>query len=166
MLAIALFTYDLRDQSTKISNFYYKLNSTLREQKFLETPWAGYFYYLQNALSRLQSISGIESYRGVSTDVDNIKKEYKVGRRIRWTGCTSTSKEEKKAKSFAGTGGVIFKIRVIHGKELGSYSVFPHEQEVLLFANCSFLVLRCFSDGGFYWVELQQEDDTERPLVF
>jgi len=71
----------------------------------------------------------------------NIEKEYTVGRKIHWTGWTSTSRDISRAKNFAGSCGIIFVIRVSYGKLLGNYSVFPKEMEILLFPNSCFLVL-------------------------
>ena len=56
---------------------------------------------------------------------------YKLGRRVTWSGVTSTSRDELVAVRFAGSGGAVFRIRATSGVAVDAFSVFS-ESEVTL----------------------------------
>ena len=56
---------------------------------------------------------------------------YTLGRRVTWSGVTSTSRDEAVALRFAGPGGAVFRIRATSGVSVEAFSVFS-ESEVRL----------------------------------
>ena len=55
-------------------------------------------------------------------------------------------------------GGIIFRLKVLTGRSVVSFSAFPTEQEVILGPNTSFIVFQAatLENDGFYYVTLQE----------
>jgi hypothetical protein len=60
---------------------------------------------------------------------------YTLGRKVMWSGVTSTSREEAVALRFAGPGGVVFRIQATSGVSVENFSVFT-ESEVSMSLLC------------------------------
>lgn len=102
-------------------------------------------------------------YRGCNKP--SFAEPYKKATAIFWSGFSSTSVSVEKAEEFAGSGGIVFKIEVVHGKDISSFSTIPSEQEILLPPNAELFVTteatptpNGFSEitllekaGGFKW---------------
>jgi len=163
LLAVTLYTWDLkREDGSK--NFFYVANKVLqkRNQQKL-TQWAVYFYHFQNALAKIPScVVGSVVYRGVpEAHRKEVEANYYIGRRIHWSGYSSSSLKLKTAMKFAGgRGGVIMKITVLDGKPLGRFSPY-NEAEILLSPNMQLIVTKPMyrnEADGFFYVELSQMD--------
>jgi len=153
MLAIVVYTYDLRTYGKKDENFYYKLNKILqkRSTKLTENNvelWSGYLYYLQKALSKIENTK-ITVYRGIPKEKKIIFKDnYTIKREIIWSGYTSTTDNKNIAAKFAGEGGIVIEIDVETGKKIKDYSFYASENEVLLSPNMSFIVEKELTDDN------------------
>lgn len=66
----------------------------------------------------------------------------KVGDCFYWKSFTSTSKKVSVAESFKKSGGSVFHINSLTGKNLEKYSVYSHEEEVLFYPFTYFMVDR------------------------
>jgi len=166
IIAIALYTVDLRIPMDPTKNIYYQLNAMLRRREpRLMQKWRGYIYYLQSALSKLQSVR-VKVYRGI--EERDIFQTYTSGRKIHWTSFTSTTTELARAQKFATPNGVVVCMKIITGKYIGNYSVYPREEEILLSPNMSFLVNESLhqKDDGMWYVELVQEDPEAKIFIF
>jgi len=60
------------------------------------------------------------------------------------------------------TEGVIFKIQVISGHDIGPCSYFPTENEILLSPNARFVVTKelYYTDEGYWSVDLAESQGT------
>lgn len=161
VLAIVAYTHE-SDLGQK-NNIYFQLNDALRARKTdpgAFAKWQGYFFYLQHALSILPPHNGVV-YRGGNKGLDHktVRKEYYLGRPIQWAAFSSTSIDESTAKAFVDKQlGVLFKITVASGRQIGAFSAIPSEQEVLLTPNTRFAVSRemYFDEDGFACVDLAE----------
>lgn len=78
---------------------------------------------------------------------------------LRFQAFSSTSKNEYAAKAFVNKDvGVVFKITVSSGTDIGAYSHIPTEDEVLLSPNARFAVAReLYTDeDGYACVDLTE----------
>ncbi len=102
-------------------------------------------------------------FRGVSNKaMEMAQSRYRDGANIHWSGFTSTTNSIKKAKSFAqqdGTGGIIFRIKILTGRSIKDYSAIPTEDEVLLSPNIKLIVTAAVhtEDDGLHYVDLQEQ---------
>jgi len=166
IMAIALYTVDLRIPLDCTKNIYYQLNAMLRRREpLLMQKWRGYLYYLQSALSKLPLVS-TKVYRGI--EEREIFKTYTSGRKIHWTSFTSTTTALAGAQKFATSNGVVVCMKVRTGKYIGNYSVYPREEEILLSPNMSFFVNEALhqKEDGMWYVELVQEDPEANVFIF
>merc|ERR1712227_702240 len=86
-------------------------------------------------------------YRGLPDH--RIFKTKKVKDEVTFQAWTSTSKSEREAKQFAlqqkmetGTEGVVLKLNVRTAKLIQAFSEFPHENELLITLDTTFLVTK------------------------
>jgi len=80
------------------------------------------------------------------------------GRRIHWSGYTSSTDSLEIAKEFAKQGGVIMEINISNGKLISDYSFVQQEHEILLSPNMGFYVYEeTVRDGEFFVLKLVQE---------
>ena len=115
--------------------------------KTMMATWGVCVHYCLKALSLLPDVS-TTCYRGFpARDRDAILVAYKKGRPVQWAGFTSTTTDLATARSFAGEGGVICKLDVQSGRDVGPISFFPTENELLLSPNHKFIVT---SETGGY----------------
>jgi hypothetical protein len=158
LLAIIIFTYDLGMNADHISeNFYYQLNDVLRKRNASQMlQWRPFFYYFLEALKTLPPVADennmVTLYRG-TPNIDEIRANYRKGRKIYWSGFSSATPEKSVAGNFAGLDGVILRLSVVSGRDISSYSAIQSDSEVLLSPNIKFLVtgtLQKESDGYLY----------------
>ena len=118
-------------------------------------------HYSLKTLSLLPDVSAT-CYRGFpARDKDEMIAAYKKHRPIQWAGFTSTTTELATASAFAGDGGVICKIDVVSGRDIGPISFYPTENEVLLSPNHKFIVTSQnggYEQGGYTCIDLLQID--------
>lgn len=148
MFALAAFTYD--HGHGKKGNLYYELNSALRErspaqrQANLHT-WGGFIFYMLSALAKLPDVVATV-YRGV-LEPSTFVRHYKAGRPIQWGSFSSTTTSRRTAASMAGVSGIVIEISVQTGKDVGPFSFYPQEHELLLGPNMHFVVARPCQGG-------------------
>jgi len=167
IMAIALYTVDLRIPKDSTKNIYYQLNTMLRHREpQLMKKWRGYLYYLQSALSKLPTKHG-SVYRGILGEREMFRT-YTFGRKIHWTSFTSTTTNLERAKTFAAPDGIVVCLKIMTGKYIGNYSYYPREEEILLSPNMSFLVNEELNrkDDGMWYVGLVQEDPEAEVFIF
>lgn len=161
LFALVAYTFDnCSDQS---SNLYYVLNQALRERLVNSKPftrWQGFLYYLMRAVEKLPAFQGTV-YRGITSNVNpaQVKKDYAAGRPVQWAAFSSASRREGVCKNFVHPKeGVVFRISVVSGRQVGQYSIFPAEDEVLLTPNTQFTVTReMYKDTqGYHCVDLAE----------
>eukprot|EP00750_Incisomonas_marina_P008966 INCI15754.1.p1 GENE.INCI15754.1~~INCI15754.1.p1 ORF type:complete len:442 (-),score=58.49 INCI15754.1:129-1454(-) len=165
LVAIVAYTIDNADGGAREENVYFSLNQALRARKTDTATfrqWQGYLYFLMRALERLPKIC-ITVYRGGNAGIDQatVRREYRIGRPIQWAAFSSTSISLPATKEFVEKKtGVIFKIGVTSGRDIGRYSFFPSESEILLSPNTRFVVTReLYKDSdGYSMVDLAESE--------
>ena len=173
LAAIVAYSHDLHQPGgTKEGNLYFEMNRSLRErtaagrQTMMET-WGVCIHYFLKGLSKLPDVERV-CYRGFAhaniTDKEALVKMYKNGRPIQWGAFTSTTASLQAARVFAQNAatGVIFRIKVLTGKEIGSLSFFPKEDEILLGPSHKFIVTSdtggVIDAQGYTTIDLQQQE--------
>ena len=142
VLAVVAYTSD--SGLGKESNLYYHINSSLRMRKNeVLDMLRPYLTYFMSAMAKLPPINDTV-YRGVTIDGElreEIKK-YAVGTKVHWSAFTSTSTDVASALQFkdGNRSLLIFELKVVNGRNLSEYSIFPDESEVLLSPNARFVV--------------------------
>jgi len=157
VMALALYTYDIGLQGGREDNFYFQLNKVLQERnQTTMMKWRGYLYFLQRALSHFPD-QKMTVYRGIP-EYDIFEKEYIGGRKIHWSGFSSTTSTLEKAKNFVGASGVVLCIKILGGKCIKDYSIFPSEDEILLSPNMAFIVTQeLYLKDSHYYLDLTQQ---------
>eukprot|EP00931_Biecheleriopsis_adriatica_P111565 TRINITY_DN8595_c0_g1_i4.p1 TRINITY_DN8595_c0_g1~~TRINITY_DN8595_c0_g1_i4.p1 ORF type:complete len:353 (+),score=37.80 TRINITY_DN8595_c0_g1_i4:338-1396(+) len=103
------------------------------------------------------------AYRGLP-DRTPITSEYVIGRPIQWGSFTSVATGAtalQTARGFSDQGaGIILKITVVSGRQLGRFSFFPTEGEVVLSPMSKFIVSSApyTGDDGWMYLDLVQMD--------
>jgi len=168
IMAIALYTIDVSSlwlgNQPRCNNIFYQLNNVLRKRDSYEMKkWEGYIWYLQSALSKLPDVS-LTVYRGIEANHESILQNYKKGRKIQWSGYSSTTTDLNRARKFAREGGVIVSVSVLSGKVIQNYSYYALEAEVLLSPNLTFTVVKdCKQEeDGTYFVKLVQDSQESK----
>jgi hypothetical protein len=154
LLAIAMYSYDVGERE---KNLFYVLNNDLRVRQAAKMQlWCPYLYFLYSGLRKLPAVQG-DVYRGIDTSA-LVKQHYKQQREIFWSAFSSTTSSFEVAKdNFSGGTGVIFRIKVVSGRNIQPLSVLPQEDEVLLSPNCRFLVTNALhSEGNLQVVDLME----------
>jgi len=81
-------------------------------------------------------------YRGRMDTRQELEKEYRPGRQVRWAGISSCSTDMTTAYHRAACGhGVVMEIKVQNGRQMGNISLYPEESEILLAPGMSFVVV-------------------------
>lgn len=112
------------------------------------------------ALDQLPPFSGTV-YRGGNEGMDQttVLRDYGPGRPVQWAAFSSTSKSVEVPKQFVQHGfGVLFRIQVVAGRDIGRYSFYQNESEILLSPNSRFTVTRALHEGsdGYNYVDLAE----------
>ncbi len=159
----AIVAYSMQSDDTLAHNIFFALNTALRNRKSDPESfrrWRGFLYFLMRALDQLPSFSGTV-FRGGNKGIDQttVRQQYHLGRTIQWAGFSSSSCSLEAVRPFVKKDeGVIFKIRVTTGRDIGAYSYFPKESEVLLTPNTRFTVTSAVyeDEAGFTCVDLAE----------
>ena len=160
---MAILAYTMDNGQGKEQNLYYVLNNALRGRKVEPKPfraWQGFLYYLMRAMDQLPKFEGTV-YRGGNKgiDQDTVHRDYAVGRPVQWAAFSSTSLSLGAVRTFVQKEqGVVFKIQVLTGRDIGPYSYFPKESEILLSPNTHFVVTsKPYQDEqGYTFVDLAE----------
>ncbi len=144
-------------------NIFFALNNALRTRKAdagAFQRWRGFLYFLMRALEQLPAFAGTV-FRGGNAGIDQttVRQHYQPGRLVQWAAFSSTSRSLEAVRPFVKKGeGVIFKIKVVTGRDIGAYSYFPKESEVLLTPNTRFTVTSEVyrDDMGYACVDLAE----------
>lgn len=171
-VAIAAYTFDLGLNGNKedgSDNLYYILNVVLRERNAAKMQkLKPYLYYLMNGISKLPLVSSDIVYRGIpESALSFVQSNYKLGTHIHWSSFNSTSRSLQKAIDFAGPRGIIFRIKVINGRDLYHYSAIQEEDEIILSPNSRFIVTaECtlLPDKGYYRLKLIEQRVNDRVI--
>ena len=151
----AMFLYTC-EPSFVFKKFYKSLNDDLRKRIPAKLElWRPFLYYMNEVLQTCADFKGIV-YRGMRRP-DNID-EYNGEKTIHWSAYSSTSESVEVAKGFATESGVVFRIKLINGKDIQPVSWFGHEEgEILLHPNMKFVVSKTmYQQDGYTFIDLQQ----------
>ncbi len=165
--ALAAYTYDFNENERE-GNLFYELNRGLRARDAkargsVLTMWGGYLFYLMRALDKLPSLR-MYVYRG-HPDREAVLRQYKEGRPIQWGAFSSTSRRPELAALFTDRErGIIFRIKVLTGKDIRDFSFFNvEEEEVLLSPQTRFVVVSepYLNDAdGYTYLDLLEQTGT------
>lgn len=146
LFAIVLYSFDIALIQPQLAdrydnNFYFRCNEALQTRDpLLIRAFSGYLYFLMSGLEALPKEVGVV-YRGIKEhSMPIIRQYYQHGRKVHWSGFSSTSTSFRTARAMAGFGGIVLKIRARSGRKLGQASALPREEEVLLLPNFSAIV--------------------------
>ena len=150
LAAVAIYTFDLSLLSPAAppeDNFDWRLNERLRQRdpRALHECQAS-LHYLMAALQALPSYgaaagaAGVVVWRGVPREARGaLADNYRLGRRVHWSGFSSASAVRGVAERFAGEGGALVRVRLVGARSLGRdlrlVSALPSEAEVLVLPN-------------------------------
>ena len=140
--------------------FYFVLNIALRtEDRNILKPWFLYLTLIMAALTQLPWTDHL-AFRGVKRDM---RKEYREGETIVWWGfssCTGTMGILENEQLLGSTGlRTLFTIHCRNAIDIGPYSCFKKENEILLPPARQFRVVSCLSQGpDIYMVQLNEID--------
>ena len=114
---------------TMSTNFYGQLNAALRQEDRNQLkPWFGFLKLIMNALNKLPSIKAV-IWRGIS---DNVTTHVRKHQLQTWWSMNSCTKDLKVVGAYLATGGTLFSIEAINGKDISTYSAFKDEKEIIL----------------------------------
>jgi len=155
----------------KSDNPYSLLNTSLTNpDRTSLQKWSHYLHYFLGGLRKIPKWKGNQDlYRGVSLDlVSMYPKKYKVGGKITWYSCTSTTTILNSIISFLPPAKprTIFTINgVFSGRSLQSVSAFPKEAEVLLPPATRFEIISIMNLDGVIMIQMKQIPTLERELA-
>lgn len=149
-------------QYTEESNLYADVNRLLRRGHaggdVSTSPLVPWICQLAVALRRVPEYLG-HSYRGTTMDPRDVR-EYQVGGIFVWAPFTSASRTPDACFG----GNVIFELIPVSAlserdkrapRDIGAYSVFPDEEEVLLPMCCAFRPRNISQRSGVTWIETE-----------
>lgn len=85
--------------------------------------WSCLVMTLLRALGKLPLLpEGFIVYRGTQIPGEQLALQYTEGRRIRWSGFTSTSISPKVAATLAGKKGTLLRIKTLTGRDISQFS--------------------------------------------
>lgn len=180
-VAIAAYTYDLRQAGLGGANFFEAANVCLRRRDESIVALRPFLFYFHRAWLKLPVKRSV-CYRGVPLSAAQDLMQYALGSRVHWSGITSvTANMFTAATSFAKQDGILFEIRVVDGRDVSSHSFFPTEKEALLGPNTALTVTEaihpfCYADlptaeaaalpSGLKCIKLQQVEKQKDVVVF
>ena len=137
------------------------VNNALRKRNAgveVDRIWRGYLFYLLRALDMLPPTTALV-FRGgnIGFDQKTVAKDYHAGRQIQWAAFSSTSIKLASTLPFVKKSeGVMFRIQIFSGRDIGAYSYLPSECEILLSPNTRFTVTRGLhlENDGYMYVDL------------
>ena len=163
------------------NEIYSKFNADMRATTAPDSPadeWKSMYYHLRNAVREVVGVpGGTKLFRGQPEfygDDEGAKARgdvpYKEGASVRWKDFKSASKKRAVAEEFAGKSGVVFEIETpktgnfganfcTKAAKVGTISVYPNEDEILLPPGSTFKVTERSMDGDVTVVSLQYKGD-------
>ena len=95
-----------------------------------------------------------------------MRQQYPQGRLVQWAAFSSTSRSLAAVRPFVKKDvGVIFNIKVVTGRDIGAYSYFPKESEVLLTPNTRFTVTSEVYKDQMGYVCIDLAEKTAGPML-
>ena len=171
IVAIAAYTHDLHQLDGKSGNLYFELNNALRVREDhgrLSTvqAWGVFMRYALEGLAKLPSFESSVSadaqtrwlYRGLP-GAGGLVKDYTAGRQVKWRAFVSCSQQLHVAMQFGDMAdNLVFRIKACRGKQVGLFSAFPAEDEVMLLPGAQFVVASAPYGGphGCTFVDLNE----------
>lgn len=163
--AVLLYTMEWTPRQ---KSFYIILNQTLQAaNRNLLKPWFFYLRLVMNSLAKIPLDSERTTvYRGVKADLSD---QYSRGSTITWWGFSSctTNIEVLDNPNFLGCTGTrtLFSIDCCSAKSVKTFSVFPHEEEVLLPPGRQFEVKGRLDQGNGLHIIQMKEIIPKYPLI-
>ncbi|CAF4918290.1 unnamed protein product [Rotaria sp. Silwood1] len=146
-------------------SFYRVLNQVLRKENRKEAiPWFSYLKLFDTALKKLPKRKG-NIWRAVP---GNVASEYKPNQVLIWWTISSCSTSADVVKAFLKPNqeATLFMIEAINGRDLGGYTMFPNENEVILGVGTELRVKNVgFAHNNLHLVVLEEivdDDDDDR----
>jgi len=139
--ALIYYTSDIRKfGGKKKDSIYVLLNNALSSKETAQTQcWSSFMYYALQAKKYLKSWQGT-AYRGIDQALTSLSAQYIHDAVVVWDAFTSTTTSDSLVQAFSEPNcGTWMVIEVKEGYQL-PFSLFPVENEVLLFPNSSFRV--------------------------
>lgn len=136
--ALIYYTSDVRNYNGTVDECIFTLiNRDLRSRNPNDlNKWLPFLYYMHQAKKHLPSYNG-RVYRGIRDPLTKLSKQYTQGGCVVWIAFTSTTKDDLVIKQFSKNGtGTWMIIDVNDGIEI-PFSLFPTENEVLLYPNAA-----------------------------
>ncbi|CAF0989020.1 unnamed protein product [Adineta steineri] len=151
--SIMLYTTEFGEAS-----LYTQLNKALRgEQRSEIKPWLPYLKIFMTALHKLPSFQGVV-WHAVK---QNLRDQYKRGERGVWWGVSSMAMDPQILESYIQKTGprTVFTVECKNGKDIGQYSQFPDEKEVMLMPGFYYEVTSVFEPAHeMYLISLKEID--------
>ena len=140
--AFAIFVFYLY---TRESSLYQESNRAMLTRQGL-AQWRPFIYYVMQAMEGLPTAPRYV-FRGLTMPLDQgTYRKYRPGSIIPWPGSTSTSTQLDVARSFLpgkpGKSGILCAINIHTYTDVGPYSRYPEEEELLLPPGCEFVVTK------------------------
>ena len=110
-------------------SFFDKLNQNLRaKNRSVLKPWFPYLKLFLHALRKLPSLD-IIVWRGVTGDISSnfVCNQVQV-----WWSVNSCSTALDVVEKYVGDRGIVFAIKLIHGKDISLYSAYRDEREIIM----------------------------------
>ena len=139
-------------------NVYRRLNDDMREHRhhteeckaIVFDAWHPMVHSLLTGPQELPAMAG-DVWRGITANLEKLRGDYKPSSTVSWSAFTSTTTSLDSAFLLgaasldqAGLSVVVFKIAAVSLRDVRHYSVFGHEQELLLLPYTEFVVVRLF----------------------
>jgi len=153
--AIHLYTLEW---SPREDSLYFILNNAMRQRNRESLkPFFPYLRLLLNSLAKLPRYS-METvlWRGVRA---NLEKGYQKMKKKIWWGMSSTTLNMDALSTFLGSEGerTLFSIQTDFGVDIGKYSAFPSEAEVLLFPCITLQIVNKYSPSpGLLIIQMKE----------
>ena len=161
-------TFDL-GLPDKRGNLFKELNVDLRmlgtlkgaEHASLVAVWAPFLKNMLTALGKMPKRTEQKFYRGRPESWSDVRKIYKPGREVVWSGITSCTPDIDQASYIASWDqGCVLELTLFKVHDISRFSFYPNEKEVLLAPNTKLVVLadgrtekRTASDGQEFVVK-------------
>ncbi|UJR16697.1 hypothetical protein I4U23_003597 [Adineta vaga] len=146
------------------SSVYKKINDSLLFDNYdILKENAVYINSLRRAITENLLQDSIKVYRNIELRPDFVQNEYKENQTFLWPTFTSTSRNKDVASTF---GNYTFEIDAslndyTYRTDIGSYSQYPYEQEILFYPYSGFRIKRIYTDARIIQLECVDTLDIE-----
>ena len=158
-VAIVLYTVE---EIPRSESLYFRMNAALRDkQREQIRPWRDYIWLLLHALHKLPVASARTVFRGCKNSPSDLMPDLSVGFEFIWSSFSSTATTQDVMTTFVGKTGprTLMTIELTEpvAREVGDFSLYPTENEVLLPPNMCFGVVSHFDAGnGLIMIQCKQ----------